>query len=89
VFELPAGANLYVDGQLVKGSAARRQFYTPKLDRGQSYFYDVRVEVVREGKVVSDEKRVVLRAGDVVTAKFSEGVDRIDAPALAVASSRR
>lgn len=79
-FDLPPGAALYVDGQLIKGASTRRQFSTPKLQAGQAYYYDVRVEVVRDGKVIADEKRVVVRAGEAVAATF--GRDRLEGTAF-------
>ena len=35
---LPAGANLYVDGQAVPGTSTTRQFVTPALTPGQEYY---------------------------------------------------
>jgi uncharacterized protein (TIGR03000 family) len=40
------------------------------LTPGQAYFYDVRVEVVRDGKKLSDTRRVIVRAGEEARANF-------------------
>jgi uncharacterized protein (TIGR03000 family) len=71
VVEVPADAKLYIDDQLMKTTAAKRVFSTPVLAQGQAYFYDVRVEVVRDGKTVSDSKRIIVRAGEEARANFA------------------
>jgi uncharacterized protein (TIGR03000 family) len=70
--ELPADAKLYIDDQLMKTTSERRTFNTPALDQGQTYYYELRAEVVRDGKPVTVTKRVTLKAGDVVQARFGE-----------------
>jgi uncharacterized protein (TIGR03000 family) len=50
----------------------RRVYQTPTLAPGQTYFYEVRVEVNRDGKAVSQTKRVLLRAGQEVRADFKD-----------------
>jgi len=70
IVELPPGALLYVDEQPIKNDAERRTFHTPDLDKGQTYYYDVRVEALRDGKPVSENRRVVMRAGEEVLADF-------------------
>jgi uncharacterized protein (TIGR03000 family) len=72
IVTVPQEAKLYIDGQLMKTSSARRVFSTPTLRPGQTYFYDVKAEVVRDGQTVSREQRIYLRVGDVVTASFDE-----------------
>lgn len=68
--EMPADAKLFVDDQPIPAEG-RREFHTPALSQGQTYYYVVRAEVVREGKMVSDSKRVVFRAGEETRADFS------------------
>jgi uncharacterized protein (TIGR03000 family) len=72
LIDLPAEAKLYIDDKLMKSTSANRSFSTPALDQGQAYFYDVRAELVRDGKTYSETKRVILRPGDVVHASFTE-----------------
>ncbi|MDB5309395.1 MAG: hypothetical protein JWO38_3597 [Gemmataceae bacterium] len=69
-FQLPADATLYVDGRQTAGDGAERAFFTPPLEGGQKYFYDVRAEVVVDGKTISEEKRVVVETGAQITASF-------------------
>jgi uncharacterized protein (TIGR03000 family) len=70
LFEVPAEAKIYIDGQLMKGTDARRSFVTPNLDPRETYFYDVKIEVARGGKPMVEERQVVIRAGDIVTTAF-------------------
>lgn len=69
--DVPADAKLYIDGQLMKSGSTRRVFQTPQLRNGQLYFYDVRVEVVRNGQTLTQNERVILRPGQESTASFA------------------
>jgi uncharacterized protein (TIGR03000 family) len=71
IVEVPADAKLYIDDQPMKTTSARRVFSTPGLEPGQAYYYMVRVEVVRDGKVQSDTRRVIVRAGEEARADFN------------------
>jgi uncharacterized protein (TIGR03000 family) len=71
IFELPQGAQLYVDGSLIPNADTRKSFRTPALRRGEQYFYDLRAEVVRDGKTLVETRRVTLTAGEVIRADFS------------------
>jgi uncharacterized protein (TIGR03000 family) len=70
VVEVPADARLYIDDQLMKTTSSKRVFSTPFLAQGQAYYYEVRVEVLRDGKPVSETKKVVVRAGEEARASF-------------------
>ena len=70
--ELPAGAKLYVDGNLVTGEETTRHFHTPTLARGKQYVYTMKAEVTVAGKPVVEEKQVLIKAGDRVTEKFEK-----------------
>jgi uncharacterized protein (TIGR03000 family) len=70
VVQLPPDAKLYVDDQPIKTTADRQTFNTPQLQRGQTYFYEVRAEAVRDGKTVAETRRVLIRAGQEVTVDF-------------------
>jgi uncharacterized protein (TIGR03000 family) len=72
IIDLPADAKLYVDGKLMSVTSDRRMFQTPDLIRGQLYYYELRAEVIRDGQVVREERKVLLRAGDTTTASFAE-----------------
>ena len=69
--DVPADARLYIDDRAMKTSSEHRTYQTPDLEPGQTYFYEVRVEVERDGKVLSETKRVLLKAGDEARADFT------------------
>lgn len=69
-FTLPANAKLFVDGRQTSGEGTERAFFTPPLAAGQKFFYDVKAEVVVDGKTVTEEKRVIVRAGDDLREAF-------------------
>jgi uncharacterized protein (TIGR03000 family) len=70
VIDVPEDARVFVDDHLMKSSSTHRVYASPKLDAGQAYYYDVRIEVDRDGKVVSANKRVIVRAGEEYTESF-------------------
>jgi uncharacterized protein (TIGR03000 family) len=69
-FLVPEGAKVYVDGRLLNRVAETRTFRTPPLAKGEAYFYEVRAEVIRDGKPVSETRRIIVRAGAEVRADF-------------------
>jgi uncharacterized protein (TIGR03000 family) len=70
IVQLPADARLYVDDQPIRATSENQAFNTPRLERGQTYYYEVRAEAVRGGKTVVESKRVLVRAGQAVTVSF-------------------
>jgi uncharacterized protein (TIGR03000 family) len=63
VVQVPEGARLYVDDYLTKQEAAKRWFTTPPLAYGREYKYQFKVEVVRDGKPVTETRQVSVQAG--------------------------
>jgi uncharacterized protein (TIGR03000 family) len=72
IVELPPDARLYIDDRAMKNTEPVRNFNTPDLEPGQLYYYELRAEVVRDGKPVTQTKRVIVRAGAVIRASFPE-----------------
>jgi len=86
VVRLPADAKLYADGQLTALDTAERRFYTPTLDAGRDYHYNMKVEYVRDGKTVTDTKVVPVRAGEMAEVEFvdlTRVASRTKQPAMA------
>jgi uncharacterized protein (TIGR03000 family) len=75
IVELPAGASLYIQGHLSRSTREQRHFTSPQLEAGRSYPYDLRVELVRDGKPVVETRTVVVKPGEVVRANFKEAAD--------------
>jgi uncharacterized protein (TIGR03000 family) len=56
----------------MKSRSAHREFSTPALEKGATYYYDVRAELTVDGNKHTQTKRVILHAGDIVQASFPE-----------------
>jgi uncharacterized protein (TIGR03000 family) len=69
---LPEGAKLTVNDVAVNAEG-KQTFQTPKLEKGKSYFYTVKAELTRDGKPVSETRRVDVAAGKEVTVDFTKG----------------
>jgi uncharacterized protein (TIGR03000 family) len=87
IVQLPADAKLYVDDQPIKATSDNQAFHTPRLQRGQTYFYDVRAEAIRDGKTVVESKRILVRAGQEVSVSFPK-IEK-DANGIAAADGKR
>lgn len=68
---LPGDARLWVDGVECPLTSATRSFDTPALNVGQRYFYNMRIEVVRNGERITDSQRVVIVPGEAVRVDFN------------------
>lgn len=60
---VPEDAKIYVNDKLTKTPGTSRQFVSRNLQDGETYTYEVRAEVVREGQVVAQTKVIDLTAG--------------------------
>jgi uncharacterized protein (TIGR03000 family) len=69
--DLPAEAKLYVDGQLTTSTNENRVFTTPALQSGLTYYYDLKAEITREGLTHTENKRVIVHAGDSIRTTFA------------------
>ncbi len=65
------GAQLYADGQLIKESGSSRTFVSPELQPGRDYYYTLKVKRTRDGKAVTQSKRVYVRAGQTARVDFT------------------
>jgi uncharacterized protein (TIGR03000 family) len=83
--QLPQGARLFVDDTPVPLRDGKRTFRTPELEPGQVYYYEVRAEVMREGKPVSETRHVVIKPGQTAREDFRDLGTR---PATSTARSR-
>lgn len=68
---LPADAKLTIDGNSTTQASDRRTFTTPALDVNSEYVYNLRAEVVREGRTVVETQTVTVRGGLTTTVPFS------------------
>jgi uncharacterized protein (TIGR03000 family) len=64
IVSLPAGAKLTVDDTVTQSTSATRVFTSPALKVGQEYNYNLKAEVVQDGKTITLAKQVTVRAGN-------------------------
>ena len=86
--DVPAEAKLFVDGQLTKGEGTTRNFHTPDLADGQTFFYELKAVVMVDGRPVSESKRVLVRSGEAYSESFPKLVAAIKDPALLASKAR-
>ncbi|MEX2174065.1 MAG: TIGR03000 domain-containing protein [Pirellulaceae bacterium] len=67
---VPDDAKIFVNGLATSSSGAQRQYVSRGLTSGLNYNYEVRAEVVRDGKTVEQVKSVSLRAGQTAEVAF-------------------
>jgi uncharacterized protein (TIGR03000 family) len=76
---VPDDAKVFVNGLATSSTGGERQFVSRDLASGMNYTYEVRAEVVRDGKTVEQVKQVNLRAGQTAELAFdfaaAEGVE--------------
>ena len=70
IVQCPADSKLYLDNLLTTGGTNLRTFYTPELEAGVNYFYTLRVELPRNGQIVTETQRVYFQAGREVRVSF-------------------
>ena len=61
---VPNEAKVTINGLLTKSTGSKRHFVSYGLRPGYTYKYEVKAEVVREGKIVTEEQTVSLTAGE-------------------------
>jgi uncharacterized protein (TIGR03000 family) len=82
---LPEDAKLYLAGKETKSTGAERTFRTGRMADGQSWEnYTVRAVAIRDGREVTREKTITLRAGGSHDLSFD-----FDAPSLAQADGEQ
>jgi uncharacterized protein (TIGR03000 family) len=69
--KLPPGASLYVDDRKDPSAAPVRQFSTPPLPTGKEFAYQMKAEVIRDGRPEYMIQKVHFRAGDQLTVDFT------------------
>jgi uncharacterized protein (TIGR03000 family) len=70
VVTLPEGAQLSINDVPTTSADAQRTFVSPPLERGKSYYYNLRAEVVRDGQKTVSTRQVIVRAGQESRVQF-------------------
>ena len=61
---------LSVDDLATKSTSSVRAFASPALQPDKEYYYTLKAEIVRDGRPVTDTKRVRVRAGEQTAVTF-------------------
>jgi len=61
---VPNEAKVTINGLLTKSTGSKRHFVSYGLRHGYTYKYEIKAEVVREGKIVTEVQTISLTAGD-------------------------
>jgi uncharacterized protein (TIGR03000 family) len=69
---LPPDAELYFNGRYIKSASDRRSFLTCDLLPGHSYFFDLKVQVVRNYRPYRKLQRIIFRPGEVLEVSFGD-----------------
>lgn len=86
--QMPDDAVLYIDGQRTPLTSTSRVFATPTLAPNQNYYYTLKAEALRDGKVVEETRRVVVRAGSVAQVEL-RNLEQVVTETTAVAAAAR
>lgn len=67
---VPQDAKIYVNGQATSSIGEARQYVSRNLQPGFNYTYEVRAEVVRDGRTIEQVKKIDMRAGETANLAF-------------------
>ena len=68
---LPTDARLWVENVECPLTSSVRSFDTPPLDGSQQYVYNIKMEVMRDGQLVSQTQRAIITPGQSVRVDFN------------------
>ena len=62
--EVPAAAEIWLEGVKTKQAGTMRTFVSPELTPGKEYTYEIRGRWLENGKEIQQTRNVVVHAGD-------------------------
>jgi uncharacterized protein (TIGR03000 family) len=68
----PPHAEISFEGSKTAQIGTSRLYVSPPLNQGQNYSYDIRVSWNNNGQVVTQDRKVIVRAGDRLSIVFRE-----------------
>jgi uncharacterized protein (TIGR03000 family) len=86
---LPSDARLWVDAVECPLPSSVRSFNTPALNPGQRYAYNIKAEIVRDGRTITETQRVVLTPGQESRVDFSSNGGAIATASQGTATASR
>jgi uncharacterized protein (TIGR03000 family) len=70
--ELPEDAKLTVNGVACPLTTSKRVLETPRLQEGQTYYYTLEAQVVRNGETIAESRRVIFESDKNVSVDFKK-----------------
>jgi uncharacterized protein (TIGR03000 family) len=67
---VPAGAELWFNGEKTAQNGTERVFTSPPLENGRSYSYQVRATWTRDGRTIEQSQMVSVESGSRITVAF-------------------
>jgi uncharacterized protein (TIGR03000 family) len=73
---LPAEAKVTIDDMVTDSTSATRTFVSPPLEPGAEYNYNIKVQIMRDGRPVIAQKQITVHAGEIakVAVRLSEEI---------------
>jgi uncharacterized protein (TIGR03000 family) len=68
----PPHARISIEGSETRQIGSSRLFVSPPLNQGQNYVYTIQVSWNDNGRVVNQERKIPIRAGDRISVVFRE-----------------
>lgn len=72
VIEIPEKSTLYVNNLQVHMPKPQGTLLTADLEPGKKYVYDLKVELLRDGKTVTQNRKVSISSGEAVFVMFAD-----------------
>jgi len=71
--QVPANAQLWIDGYKTTQTGTMRHYTSPPLTPGMNYSYDIRARWMENGKPVERDKKVSFHAGESIDMNLMDG----------------
>jgi uncharacterized protein (TIGR03000 family) len=68
---VPADAEIWFDGNKTRQTGTARSFVSPPLTPGHDYAYEVKTRWLENGYEVTQTRRVIVHASDVINLRFT------------------
>lgn len=78
--QVPADAEVFIEGVQMNTPGANRRFTTPSLQEGRSFVYEIRATWKENGQEVSHTQHLTIRAGDRQKIMFIAAPERPNQP---------
>jgi uncharacterized protein (TIGR03000 family) len=75
---VPNEAKVLINGLTTKSTGSTRSYVSYGLKLGQMYEYKIKAEVVREGKIITEEQTVLLQAGTQRSVVFGSSIPSVE-----------